>query len=52
MILQAQEYEEQQKINLQEFFDSTNGKFKSPIAQAWAEEIIRRRGCSNGDMLP
>jgi putative hydrolases of HD superfamily len=44
MILQAQEYEEQQNINLQEFFDSTAGKFKSTLGQAWAEEIIRRRG--------
>lgn len=52
MILQAQEYEEQQKLDLQEFFDSTHGKFKSAVGQAWAEEIIRRRGTANGDLLP
>lgn len=43
MILQAQEYEEQQGINLQEFFDSTDGKLKTGLAQAWANEILRRR---------
>ena len=43
MILQAQEYEADQGIDLQEFFDSTAGKFKTPLGQAWAKEIIRRR---------
>ena len=43
MILQAQEYEADQGVNLQEFFDSTAGKFKTPLGQAWAKEIVKRR---------
>lgn len=43
MILQAQEYEADQGIDLQEFFDSTAGKFKTPLGQTWAKEIVRRR---------
>ena len=43
MILQAQEYEQEQEMNLQDFFDSTEGRFKTPLGQAWAKEIIRRR---------
>lgn len=43
MILQAQEYEVDQGMDLQEFFDSTAGKFRTPLGQAWAKEIIKRR---------
>jgi len=43
MILQAQEYEEQQNIDLQDFFDSTRGRFTTPLGQSWAKEIVKRR---------
>ena len=43
MILQALEYERAQSLNLQEFFDSTQGKFKTELGKAWATEIIQRR---------
>ena len=44
MILQADEYEQQQPgLELQEFFDSTRGRFKTDLGRSWAEEIVRRR---------
>lgn len=43
MILQAQEYEKAQGLDLQEFFESTKGKFKTELGQSWAAEIIARR---------
>ena len=43
MILQASEYESVQGKNLQEFFDSTAGKFKTEMGKAWAAEIVARR---------
>ena len=43
MILQAQEYEAEQNIDLQDFFDSTKGRFTTPVGQAWAKEIVKRR---------
>jgi len=43
MILQASEYESAQGKNLQEFFDSTAGKFKTEVGKAWAAEIVARR---------
>ncbi|KAL3154414.1 hypothetical protein ABBQ32_013886 [Trebouxia sp. C0010 RCD-2024] len=43
MILQAQEYEREQEVDLQDFFDSTEGRFATPLGQAWAKEIIKRR---------
>jgi putative hydrolase of HD superfamily len=48
MILQAQEYEQDQGIKLQEFFDSTEGKFKTELGQAWAAEIRARREAGGG----
>ncbi|XP_060067404.1 5'-deoxynucleotidase HDDC2-like [Ylistrum balloti] len=41
MILQATEYEqlETRPKALQEFFDSTNGKFQSPQVKEWVEEL-------------
>lgn len=47
MILQAQEYEKAQGLNLQEFFDSTKGKFKTELGQSWATEIVARRHAEN-----
>ncbi|KAJ0989855.1 hypothetical protein J5N97_008211 [Dioscorea zingiberensis] len=43
MILQALEYEKEQGINLDEFFQSTAGKFQTDVGKAWASEITSRR---------
>ncbi len=43
MILQAHEYEGAQGKVLQEFFDSTAGKWRTDLGQSWAEEIYARR---------
>jgi len=45
MILQAQEYEAEGRSekSLDQFFTSTEGKWRTEIGRAWAEEIISRR---------
>lgn len=45
MILQALEYETDGKNeeSLDGFFDSTRGKWRTPIGAAWGEEIEKRR---------
>ncbi|XP_031121961.1 HD domain-containing protein 2 homolog isoform X1 [Ipomoea triloba] len=43
MILQALEYEKEQGKDLDEFFQSTAGKFQTDVGKAWASEIISRR---------
>ena len=45
MILQAQEYESEgsHDENLNDFFDSTDGKWRTEIGKAWAAEIVKRR---------
>ncbi|XP_010525763.1 PREDICTED: HD domain-containing protein 2 [Tarenaya hassleriana] len=43
MILQALEYENEQGKDLEEFFQSTAGKFQTEIGKAWALEIASRR---------
>ncbi|KAF3494410.1 hypothetical protein DY000_02057129 [Brassica cretica] len=43
MILQALEYEQEQGQDLEEFFQSTAGKFQTDIGKAWALEIASRR---------
>ncbi|KAL1221557.1 hypothetical protein V5N11_004133 [Cardamine amara subsp. amara] len=43
MILQALEYEQAQGKDLEEFFQSTAGKFQTDIGKAWASEIASRR---------
>jgi putative hydrolase of HD superfamily len=43
MILQAAEYERAQGVALQEFFDSTAGKWRTETGRAWAAEVVRRR---------
>ncbi|KAI8570206.1 hypothetical protein RHMOL_Rhmol01G0015800 [Rhododendron molle] len=43
MILQALEYETEQGKNLEEFFQSTTGKFQTELGKAWASEIASRR---------
>jgi len=50
MILQAQEYEEEgsHEKSLDQFFTSTEGKWKTDIGRAWAEEIVSRRKKNDG----
>ncbi|KVH93727.1 HD domain-containing protein [Cynara cardunculus var. scolymus] len=43
MILQALEYENEQDKDLEEFFQSTAGKFQTDVGKAWASEIASRR---------
>ncbi|ERN07140.1 hypothetical protein AMTR_s00019p00129010 [Amborella trichopoda] len=43
MILQALEYENEQGKDLNEFFESTAGKFQTDVGKAWAAEIASRR---------
>ncbi|KAK7329879.1 hypothetical protein VNO77_24060 [Canavalia gladiata] len=43
MILQALEYEDEQGKDLDEFFQSTAGKFQTETGKAWASEIVSRR---------
>ncbi|XP_010278007.1 PREDICTED: HD domain-containing protein 2-like [Nelumbo nucifera] len=43
MILQALEYEKEQGADLDEFFQSTAGKFQTGVGRAWASEIASRR---------
>lgn len=43
MILQAWEYEKDQGKDLEEFFESTAGKFQTEQGKAWAWEIVSRR---------
>lgn len=43
MILQAFEYENEQGLDLEEFFQSTAGKFQTDVGKAWAAEIVERR---------
>ncbi|KAI5069059.1 hypothetical protein GOP47_0015360 [Adiantum capillus-veneris] len=43
MILQALEYETTHGKVLNEFYESTAGKFQTAIGKAWAAEIIMRR---------
>ncbi|KAE8705948.1 HD domain-containing protein 2 [Hibiscus syriacus] len=43
MILQALEYENEQGVDLDEFFQSTSGKFQTDAGKAWASEIASRR---------
>lgn len=45
MILQAQEYEAEgnHEKSLDQFFSSTEGKWRTEIGRAWAEEIVSRR---------
>ena len=42
-ILQADEYEREQGTLLQDFFDSTQGKIKTPLVASWASELRRQR---------
>ena len=43
MIVQAREYERDQGVNLQEFFDSTAGKWRTTLGESWANQIYNER---------
>ena len=43
MIVQADEYEREQGLVLQDFFDSTKGKFKNKVVKGWVEELVTKR---------
>ena len=43
MIMQAGEYERAQGKNLSQFFESTAGRFTTPVGRAWEAEINARR---------
>ncbi|XP_073018331.1 uncharacterized protein [Primulina eburnea] len=47
MILQALEYEKEQGKDLEEFFESTAGKFQTDLGKAWALEVASRRRKQN-----
>lgn len=49
MILQAQEYEadKSSEKSLDQFFTSTEGKWRTEIGKAWAKEIVSRRKVDN-----
>lgn len=48
MICQAYEYEESRNkpLQLQEFFDATEGRFKHPEVKRWVEELLQKRALS------
>ena len=39
MIFQAHEYEQKENVDLQEFFTSTEGWFKTDLVKSWAEQL-------------
>ncbi|KAG7385557.1 HD domain-containing protein 2 [Phytophthora pseudosyringae] len=43
MILQADDYERAQNISLDDFFQSTKGKFRTPLVQSWVAELTSQR---------
>ena len=46
--MQAGEYERAQGKDLSQFFESTSGRFTTPVGQAWEAEIVRRRHGGGG----
>ncbi|XP_070533361.1 5'-deoxynucleotidase HDDC2-like [Ptychodera flava] len=48
MILQAHEYEQDEKRfgELQDFFESTKGKFQHPVVKKWVAELYEKRAIS------
>ena len=43
MIMQAEDYEEQQGVDLSQFFESTRGKIKDGVVSSWEAELRSRR---------
>ncbi|KAG1687652.1 hypothetical protein DVH05_004682 [Phytophthora capsici] len=52
MILQADDYERAQNIPLDDFFQSTKGKFRTPLVQSWVEELTTQRNARLGATEP
>eukprot|EP01116_Phalansterium_solitarium_P025468 TRINITY_DN9761_c0_g1_i2.p2 TRINITY_DN9761_c0_g1~~TRINITY_DN9761_c0_g1_i2.p2 ORF type:complete len:127 (-),score=32.50 TRINITY_DN9761_c0_g1_i2:110-490(-) len=43
MIVSASEYEQAQGVELQSFFDTVRGAFKTDLVRRWADELNRKR---------
>ncbi|RHZ75909.1 hypothetical protein Glove_208g56 [Diversispora epigaea] len=43
MIIQAYEYEQSENKDLEQFFESTKGKFNHPEVKCWVEELYSKR---------
>uniref|UniRef100_A0A7S0W8B4 5'-deoxynucleotidase n=1 Tax=Hemiselmis tepida TaxID=464990 RepID=A0A7S0W8B4_9CRYP len=43
MIVQAEEYERETGVDLEQFFSSTRGKIKHPVMQGWEKELRAQR---------
>ena len=43
MILQAYEYEKRHAMRLDEFFETTKGRFKTDLVKGWVAELAKRR---------
>eukprot|EP00927_Polykrikos_kofoidii_P012651 TRINITY_DN15476_c0_g1_i1.p1 TRINITY_DN15476_c0_g1~~TRINITY_DN15476_c0_g1_i1.p1 ORF type:complete len:237 (-),score=50.95 TRINITY_DN15476_c0_g1_i1:235-945(-) len=52
MVLQANEYEAAQGLDLQDFFSSTSGKFKTPMFKALDAEVRKRRAARMAEGEP
>ncbi|KAG6580265.1 Hydrolase-HD superfamily protein [Phytophthora cinnamomi] len=49
MILQADDYERAQNVPLDDFFQSTKGKFRTPLVQSWVAELTTQRDARLGN---
>jgi len=49
MIVQAAEYEKSDNKKLDQFFESTHGRFHHPTIKAWVEELYKERRKRWGD---
>lgn len=49
MILQADEYEQEQDKTLDDFFRSTQGKFRTPLVQSWVAELTSQRAARKAE---
>ncbi|OWZ00856.1 Hydrolase-HD superfamily protein [Phytophthora megakarya] len=52
MILQADDYERAQNTQLDDFFQSTKGKFRTPLVQSWVAELTSQRNARLEDKVP
>nr|CCA21664.1 PREDICTED: hypothetical protein isoform 1 [Albugo laibachii Nc14] len=43
MLLQAHEYEKEHNTNLDDFFTSTNGRFRTDLIRSWVEQLEKER---------
>ena len=54
MIMQAEDYEEEQGVDLSQFFESTKGKIKDDVVSSWESELRSRRlrRLASGNLSP